>query len=129
MPSLTLTVLDQALSVIRLSPDAPVPGWVPTAGFTTVTRNDDELSIVCASAAVPSDEDLTAEAGWVALKLAGPFEFTLTGILAAVLVPLADAGVGIFAISTYDTDYVLVKATELDTAVSALGAAGHDVLV
>jgi len=127
VPALTLTVLDQALAVVRLEPDARVPGWLPTSGFTTVTRSDDELSIVCASAAVPDGLGLTAEAGWLAMKLEGPFEFTLTGILAAVLNPLADEGVGIFAISTYDTDYVLVKAGQLARASSALRASGHTV--
>lgn len=127
MSSLTLTVLDQSLAVVRLEPDAPVPGWLPTSGFTTVTRNDDELSIVCAAAAVPADAALAVEPGWVALKLEGPFAFTLTGILAAVLDPLADAGVGIFAISTYDTDYVLVADAQRDAAVDALRAAGHTV--
>ena len=125
--ALTLAVSDQDLSVVRLAPGAPVPAWLPTSGFTTVTRTGDELSIVCATAAVPGDAGLVAESGWIALKLQGPFAFTLTGILASVLAPLADAGVGIFALSTYDTDYVLVKAAQRTEAIIALRSAGHTV--
>jgi len=123
--SLTLAVRDGALAVVRLAPDAPVPSWLPATGFTSVTRTADELSVVCPADAVPHGDGVPAEAGWVRLELAGPFEFTLTGILAAVLVPLADAGVGIFALSTYDTDHVLVKGAQLGDAVTALRAAGH----
>lgn len=134
MPALTLVVHDEDLAVVRLAPDATVPPWLPTTGFTTVSRTSAELSIVCASAAVPAaspaddaEAGLIAEPGWIALELVGPFEFTLTGILASVLVPLADAAVGIFAISTYDTDYVLVKATQRREAIDALRTAGHTV--
>lgn len=125
-PTLRLTVLDGQLSVARLAADAPVPGWVPTTGFTTVSRTEDELSIVCASEAV-GEGTQHVEPGWAGLKLEGPFDFELTGILAAVLVPLAEAGIGIFALSTFDTDYVLVKHDVLDRAVAALGEAGHQV--
>ena len=124
---LTLTVLPVQLTVLRFAPDAALPTWLPRVGFTCVTRTDDELSIVCESSAVPVGTRAEAEAGWAALKLEGPFEFTLTGILASVLVPLADGAVGIFAISTFDTDYVLVKQAQLDQAVSTLQAAGHEI--
>lgn len=127
--SLTLAVLDGELAVARLAPDAPVPGWLPVTGFTTVSRTADELSVLCDAEAVPDlGADVPVERGWGALKLEGPFAFTLTGILAAVLVPLAEAGVGIFAISTFDTDYVLVKQDQLDAAVQVLRTAGHKVL-
>lgn len=124
--SLELVVQVGQLAVVRLAPDARVPDWVPESGFTSVTRTADELSVVCAAGAVPAGT-APAEAGWSLLTLVGPFEFSLTGILAAVLVPLADAGVGIFALSTFDTDHVLVKAAQLDDAVVALRAAGHTV--
>ena len=102
-----------------------MPPWLPTTGFTSVTRTADELSVVCASHAVAGGDQV--EPGWVSLQLVGPFPFSLTGILAAVLVPLADAGVGIFALSTFDTDHVLVKGDQLDAAIAALEAAGHEV--
>lgn len=122
-----LSVQAGALAVVRLPGDAAVPGWVPDDGFSSTTRGSGELSVVCAAAAVPPDLDVPVERGWVRLELEGPFEFHLTGILAAVLVPLAEAGVGIFALSTYDTDHVLVKDHQLDDAVAALRGAGHTV--
>ena len=122
--SLALQVQTGTYAVARLAPDAPVPSWVPVTGFTSVTRTADELSIVCASGAVPADVE-PVEAGWSLLTLEGPFEFTLTGILAAVLVPLAEAGIGIFALSTFDTDHLLVKHAQLDETVAALESAGH----
>ena len=67
-----------------------------------------------------------AERGWVALKLEGPFPFTMTGVLASFLQPLAEAQIPIFAISTFDTDYVLIKRENLEQAVVVLGAAGHE---
>ncbi len=125
---LTLAVVDQPLTVARLAADAAVPPWLPVTGFTCVARTDDELSIVCESSAVEAaGARAPAESGWIALQLEGPFEFSLTGILASVLDPLADADVAIFAISTFDTDYVLVKQAQLDDAVAALRAAGHHV--
>jgi len=88
------------------------------AGWT-----DDELSLVCEEAHVPGN--VRCQRGWRMFKLQGPFDFALTGILKAVLDPLAAAGIGIFALSTYDTDYVLVQAPRLDEALSALRDAGH----
>jgi len=93
------------------------------AGFVSVTRTADELSVVCPGEAVPSS--VRAEHGFRVLKIDGPLDFSLTGILAAVAGPLADAGISIFAVSTYDTDYVLVKAKDLNQAVAVLQAGGH----
>ena len=90
------------------------------AGWT-----DDELSLVCEAAHVP--DDVRCQRGWRMFKLQGPFDFALTGILKAVLDPLAAAGVGIFAISTFDTDYVLVQAHQFDIALRALRGHGHHV--
>lgn len=129
MTTLTVRLLGDDTSVVRMPSDSPSPGWLPTSGFSNVTRTGDELSIVCPTAAVPDElrgrSDVAVEDGWTTLMLVGPFEFHLTGILLAVLEPLAAANVGIFAISTYDTDYVLVKTAQLDAAVAALRSAGH----
>jgi hypothetical protein len=122
-----LSVQTGTFAVVRLPPDQVVPDWLPVEGFSSTTRTPGELSVVCPSAAVPPDLGAPVEDGWVRLELEGPFEFHLTGILAAVLVPLAEAGVGIFALSTYDTDHVLVKDHQLDAAVEALRGAGHAV--
>lgn len=123
--SLTLSVLGGEYAVCQLPSDAAPPAWAFEGEFWSVTRAPGELSVVCAAANVP--DGVKAEKGWAALRLHGPFEFTLTGILARVLNPLRDAGVGIFALSTFDTDYVLVSGARLGDAVSALRAAGHTV--
>jgi hypothetical protein len=120
---LTLSVLDDSFSVCRLALDAGIPSWVPGKGFVSVTRTADELSIVCQSDAVP--DSVQTERGFRVLKIEGPFDFSLTGILLAVIGPLADAGISIFAVSTYDTDYVLVKKNDLIPAISILKASGH----
>ena len=129
MTTLTLRRLGDDTSIVQLPNDAPWPAWLSADGFVNVTRTADELSIVCPTAVVPADvradDRSSVEDGWTTLMIVGPFEFHLTGILLAVLEPLAAASVGIFAISTYDTDYVLVKATQLDAAVTALSDAGH----
>lgn len=108
----------------RLNPREAVPEWTQAGGFSAVVRTPDELSVVCAEAAAP--EGVQAQPGWAAIELAGPFDFALTGVLAAALVPLAEAGVPIFAISTFNTDWVLVPAEQMEKAVRALTAAGHN---
>ncbi|MCC6904419.1 MAG: ACT domain-containing protein [Anaerolineae bacterium] len=122
--SLTLTPLPGQYAVCQAE-IGEVPEWALGGDLFSVTRTPAELSIVCAEDDVPPG--VKAERGWKALRLEGPFEFTLTGVLLAVLSPLADAGIGIFALSTYDTDYVLVKAEHLVMAVAALRGAGHRV--
>jgi uncharacterized protein len=122
---LHLRRLSETFAVCQLSADASIPRWADGAGFMSISRTDDELSIVCMADRVPPE--VRAEVGWSCLQLVGPFEFTLTGILLSVLAPLADAGIGIFAVSTFDTDYVMVKTDRLDEAISALEAAGHSV--
>lgn len=108
----------------RLAPDSPVPGWCLTGAFFCLARTAEELSIVCEADRVP--DGILAEKDWVALKLEGPFPFTMTGVLASFIQPLADTGIPIFAISTFDRDYVLVKRDTLPAALHALGNAGHE---
>ena len=108
----------------RLAANADIPEWMHTGKFHCVTRTADELSIVCTEDNLP--EDVITERGWVALKLEGPFPFSMTGVLAAFLQPLAQARIPIFAISTFDTDYVLLQQRALEPAVAALCAAGHE---
>jgi len=120
---LTLAIVGNEYAVCRLAPDAGVPSWVPSAGFVSTTRTAEELSIVCEEIFLPAD--VRAERGFRILKIEGPLNFSLTGILLAVASPLADAGISIFALSTFDTDYVLVPSANLEKAVAALEAAGH----
>ena len=121
MRSLNLTVLQDEFSVWRLAADAPLPS-IEAGGLLSITRTDDELSIV-SSSDVPAG--VTAETGWRCLRVEGPLSFDLTGVLANLSAPLARAGIPIFVVSTYDTDYVLVKAVDLDRACSALREEGH----
>ena len=128
--ALELRVLAGELAVARLEPDAPVPPWAaPATGsedqLRAVVRTRAELSVVCPAPAVPGG--VRAERGWRALAVRGPLDFGLTGVLAALAVPLAEAGVPIFAVSTFDTDHVLVPGAHLDAAATALRAAGHRV--
>ena len=124
MPSLRFSVLPGSWAVLRLPPDAEVPAGILLPPFHSVTRTTAELSVVCLEAPFPPG--VRAETGWALLALEGPFAFDLVGILAAFLAPLAAAGVGVFALSTFDTDYVLVKRERLDDALAALAAAGHE---
>jgi hypothetical protein len=112
------------LAIVRLGPEETVPDWASrAAGFVSITRTNEELSIVCAVRLVP--EYVRSEGGWAALKLLGPFPFDQVGVLASIVGPLADAGISVFAISTFDTDYVLVKTERLSAALAALERAGH----
>jgi hypothetical protein len=123
---LHLRLLEGRVSVCRLDPAEPIPAWVLAGGgFASITRAAGELSVVCAEDAVPAGT--TCESGWRIFQVEGPLDFSLTGILASVAQPLADAGVSIFAVSTYDTDHVLVKEEDVQRAVRALTAAGHRV--
>ena len=119
-----LEPLDVELAICRLEPAATVPAWARGELVATV-RSGEELTVVCDRAAVP--DDVTAERGWRALRVAGRLDLTLTGVLAAILAPLAAAEVPIFAVSSFDTDYVLVPAARLEQAIAVLRAAGHEI--
>jgi hypothetical protein len=121
-----LTLLPQPLAIARLSPDSDLPGWLG-GEFFSVTHTPDELSIVCEETRIPAG--VTVEKGWRALRVAGPLDFALVGILAQLSSALAAAGVSIFAISTYDTDYILIKEPSLPSALSALRHAGHTIML
>jgi uncharacterized protein len=127
MKTLTLEVLAGHYAIHRLPPDSSIPDWALTAtGFSSITRTSDELSIVCENQNLEL-QDVRQDTGWACLKLIGPFAFDLTGILSSILNPLRDAEIGIFAISTFDTDYLLVKLEHLERAVTTLENAGHTV--
>jgi hypothetical protein len=121
---LKFRMLTGPYAIIRFAADAPVPAWATKGDFTSITRTADELSIVCPTDNIPK----SVEPGlrWVCLKLEGPFPFSQTGILLSFIEPLSDNGVPIFAISTYDTDYVLVQEEFWGATQRALGKAGHE---
>jgi hypothetical protein len=125
MPRVVLQLLAGEFAICRLAPDEPVPSWAGSAVYSSVTRTAAELSVSCPAAQVPPGA--RHESGWRVFHLRGPFAFTETGILASVLTPLAAAGVPILAQATFDTDYLFIKAVQLEAAVRALTAAGHTV--
>lgn len=123
MKNLSLVVLPERLAVCRLSPDEPIPERLTCARFWSVTCTDEELSVVLPEKMVSAGWE--AEIGWRCLKVLGPLDFSLTGILASLAVPLAEASVSIFAMSTYNTDYILVREGDLEKAKQVLLAIGH----
>ena len=125
-PRLPLDLLPDTLAICRLDAAAAVPPWAAASSrFLTISRTADELSITATEASVPADA--RCERDYRAFRVRGPLPLDLIGILASIAEPLAEAGLSIFAISTYDTDYVLVKGRDLDAAVRALKRAGHQV--
>jgi|SRR5271157_1243447 len=122
---LRLFLLDYRMAVCRLGPYDEVPEWAGGGAFSSVTRTSSELSIVCAEGAVP--DGITRESGWRIFQVEGPLDFALTGVLASIAGPLAEAGVSLFAVSTFDTDYVMVREHDVESAVLVLRAAGHRV--
>jgi len=120
-----LHTLDELYAIVRLEPDSELPDWVRGGHFWSATRSESELSIVCCEEDVPTDA--SAERGWCALELAGPLDFSLTGVVAALVTPLAEAAVPIFVISTFETDYLFVRERDLERSVDALAEAGHSV--
>lgn len=119
---LRLHVHAGTMSIVRLPPDAAVPAWIRQGAWCSVTRTGEELSVVCASRLVPGD--VRQSAGWRLLQVEGPLDFSLIGILHRITAPLAAAGISLFAISTFDTDYVLVGDTDLEAAIRCLEASG-----
>lgn len=124
--ALRLTTLDERLAICRLPPDAGLPELPGGEGrLVSVTRTGDELSVVCAEHEAPPGANRSD--GWRALRVAGTLDFAETGVLSSLAAPLAQAGIAIFVVSTYDTDYLLVKEAQLDAARRCLRAAGHRV--
>lgn len=117
-------LLPDDYAVCRLAAGAPLPLEMDTVkGIVSVTRTADEVSVICEAAHAPAGAAVNTP--WRCLRVAGPVDLALTGILASLVNPLAEARVNIFAFSTYDTDYVLVPAVRLNEALAALAAAGH----
>ncbi len=111
-------------TVVKLAPDAPVPAWATaSATFFSVTRTTEELSIICPLEAVPNVTG--SELRWSLFKIEGPFSFAAVGVLASFGTPLANAGISILAVSTYDTDYLLVRSADEAAARQCLNLAGH----
>jgi hypothetical protein len=117
---IALRVLEGELAIVRLAPDAAVPAWLSLSGrpLASITVTEDETSIVCPARLVP--EGVRCEADWRAFRVEGKLDFALTGILAAIVSPLAQAGISAYSLSTFDTDFVLVKSDRLQAAIDTL---------
>jgi len=124
--ALTLSILQGTFAICRLDKGARIPDWALIGSFFSITRTPDELSIVCPQINVP--EGTKCDKGWRCLKVEGPLDFTLTGILASLAMPLARASISIFAVSSYDTDYLMVKEKDAKRAVLVLSQEGHQIL-
>ena len=122
---LTLTLLPDTFAICRLDAGAPISAWATTGSFFSITRTAEELSVVCLQSLVP--DGFQCERDWRCFKLAGPIPFTTVGVLASLVQPLAEAGISVFAVSTFDTDYLLLKAADLPRAIEALRQKGHSV--
>ncbi len=121
-----LLLQEERFAICQLPAEAAIPRWAAQApGMVATVRSREELSLVCREDVVPLD--VRQERNWCAFMVEGPLDFGLTGILAAVANPLAKAGISIFALSTFHTDYVLVKEDKLEAATRALEAAGHTI--
>ena len=127
MNPLELDLAPGAYSICRWPPGTSLPAWVYEGAFVSVTRTPTEVSSVCAADAVPAGT--VCEGPWRLFAVRGPLDFALTGVLASLAVPLAAAAISMFAVSTFDTDYMLVRAADVERAAAALKKAGHRVFV
>jgi hypothetical protein len=122
---LTLLVVGGSFAVCRLGGEVGVPSWATAGPFFSITRTAEELSIACHQDAVP--EGIQCERGWRCVLVAGAIPFAVIGVLAALTAPLAEAGVRVFALATFDTDYLLMKEADFEAAQEALRRQGHAV--
>jgi uncharacterized protein len=118
-----LRELAGAYAVAQLDPAGAIPDWADGEGFVSISRSAQELSIVCLAARVPAP--VRQDAPWTCFQLPGPFAFGETGVVLAVIRPLSEAGLGVFVVSTFDGDHVLVKSDDAPRARELLAAAGH----
>jgi hypothetical protein len=118
---LRLIGLEGLFAVCGLPPGSPIPAWALAGSFVSVTRTPDELSIVCSQSNVPPGTQ--SEPGWRCFQVPGPLDFALVGILARLTAPVAAVGVPVFALSTFDTDYLLIRQTDVNRALAAWAAA------
>lgn len=125
-PGMTLKVLPEQLAIAHLGPKEAVPRWADQGGFSCITRTQESLTIVCAQVFVPSG--VPSDLGWRCIEVQGPLDLSLTGILASLVTPLGEAGIPVFVMSSFETDFILVKQARLAEARRALERAGHSIL-
>lgn len=126
MSKLRISLLDITVGVCRLSPQEDIPSWARQGKLFSITNTREELSVLCEEKFIPAG--LICERDWKVLKVEGPLDFTLIGILSRLSGLLAEAGISIFALSTYDTDYILVKNKDIDRAVETLRNNDYEII-
>ena len=124
-PTFTLQQFPEKMAVVRLPAGSEIPTWAESASLLSITATATETSLICAGRNVPTKQ--VAQRGMTAFAVEGPLDFSLTGVLAALLVPLAEERISIFTISTYDTDWILVPLTDAERAAEAWRRQGHTV--
>jgi hypothetical protein len=124
---LTMKLLNDKYGVCRLEKEEPIPAWAYEGEFFSITKTEDELSILCLQEQIP--DGIKFEGDWRILKVLGPLDFSLIGILSKISSILASHSISIFAVSTYDTDYILLKEGSLDEAVEALRREGYEIII
>jgi hypothetical protein len=122
---LELSLLPERFAISRLAAGSPIPDWATQGSFFSITRTGDELSVVTEISFVPVG--VQSQPGWRVLKVQGPFVLSEIGVLASLAAPLAEAKISLFAVSTFETDYLLVASETLSAAIAALERAGHTI--
>ncbi|MBU3098933.1 MULTISPECIES: ACT domain-containing protein [Clostridium] len=123
---LTMKLLNEKFAVCRLNKNEQIPEWVKNSSFYSITKTSDELSIVCSQDSIPSN--IKCEKDWRILKVEGPLDFSLIGIISSISTILALKRISIFAVSTYDTDYILVKNKDIDNTILALSNERYEII-
>jgi len=121
--SLKLRVIEGRYGIARLAPDAPIPQWSGGPGFLSISRADDELTVVCLEQRIPAD--IESDLGWACLRTVGPFDFQATGIVQTLIQPLSDNGIGVFIVCTFDGEHLLISENDFGKGQALLIAAGH----
>jgi len=125
IPKLSFTILPDLFAICKLAARENLPSWAFRGGFSSVTQTPEELSIVCPQNLVPAGVEATK--GWKSLKIEAKLDFEMVGIVSSITSSMAEAGISIFAVSTFNTDYFFIKEEDLGSGVAALRKAGHEV--
>lgn len=123
---LLVRLVDAEYGIVRLNVGTPIPEWLPGPGFWAVSSSREEMTLVCRAARIPSS--IQSSGGWRCFRIDQHFSFDVPGVLNSILTPLSDAGVGIFASSTFSTDYIFIIGSDVDKALDALKAHGHEII-
>ncbi|MEF9933979.1 MAG: ACT domain-containing protein [Clostridium sp.] len=129
--NLTINLLKDQYSICKINPNKEIPPWSVKGDFYSISRSEEELSIVCAQSLIPTNniDEIICDKNWSLLKIEGILDFSLVGILSKISTILATNKISIFAISTYNTDYILVKSSQIDTAIGCLENSGYKIII